>query len=101
MRVEDRRCGLPFAGGTGMDSGALDRSAWRPDTAIEKTWPVAADGVRLVPKPDRRQHREVTPECPRCQWADGVAVRERARVALWWSCRRCDWSWWQALRRHR
>ena len=90
----------PLRSGSGMGSEARGHAALQPDTAIETTRPVAADGpVRLVPKPDRRQHRVVTPECPRCQWRDDVTVSERSRVALQWSCSRCEWVWWQRLSR--
>jgi hypothetical protein len=76
------------------------QAALRPDTATGTTHSqVATEGpVRLVLKPDRRQNRVVTPDCPRCQRRACVTVCERSRVALGWYCTRCDWSWSQLLR---
>jgi hypothetical protein len=58
------------------------------------------DGVKLVPKPDRRgPQRMTTPDCPVCYWPDGVVVAERQRRALQWRCVSCGLSWWQATPR--
>ena len=82
-----------------MGGEVHDHGVLRPDTATDPTRPVPAEGpVRVVPKPDCRQHRAVTPRCPRCLWSDGVTVRERSRAALLWCCSRCDWSWSRPLR---
>jgi hypothetical protein len=89
--------GLTFAPAATMTAGE-PYPVWSPDTGSETTLPAATDPVRSRPKPDRRQHRAATPDCPRCQWPDGVTVVERSPVTLRWRCPRCDWSWSQAVR---
>jgi len=85
-----------------MSGKAHAQAALQPDIAAEATRPVVAESpVRLVQRPDRRQDRVATPDCPRCQRSDGVSVRERSRVALRWRCSRCDLLWTQPLRRTR
>jgi len=53
-----------------------------------------SEGVRLVPKPDRRGPNRVREyDCPRCLWPDAVTVIERPGRTLRLLCSRCAWDW--------